>query len=410
MTTDTLRLFPPFSEIQAATQTIIVQINAHFDLDVLYRLLPVHEPVKTESDNHSIDQTDDQTDTTMEEAEQKSTDLSVPVGTLLGLSYNGESRGEMSARIFKNSLVMRMFMGQGRISNFKLSRLGKVQVTGVKTDQEYVMPTLYLLRHVQACQSKHPTVVRKIPSSIQRSGYHCWAVIVMHNTYINLPYSQDLNAVKEFILRHPEYGFTPTYEQGVTQALAIKAKSRFKPEEMKRVEHPYFVVTETELSGTAVPGYTMRKDSVVNLRAVEERGKVLDKAEHPPKSKPKPKSGAGKANAKSVPNQSRTRPHPTVLTSNHEKTENVGTLLTYETNRTFMSVPGIEASRMYDDFCAMMTAYYETSSATEKASVRKSCTAKPVVPVSRVIPAEVVDPLTQRMEMMRSRRLIQRSL
>jgi len=361
-------LFIPFEQVKPATQTVIIHINAHFNLDTLFQELNVQT---TELDPAVV----------------------VP-GTLIGLSYNGQTRGISTPLVFKNSLVVRMFMAPDEVANFKLSRLGKLQMTGVKTQEAYVLPTLYLLKHIQThpvlgivsatnsspvvqeVQSILPAVQRIpcLPQKLDYRGYQCWAVIVMFNTYITLPHHQNLKRLKEYILKHPEYGFVPTYEAGVTQALGIKSNSRFTNDELNEVEHPYFCISDHDLvQKTGVPQYQIVMDSATHLNAIELLGKASKtrgavhtrniKSQSLPSKEPKAHKSSKPRSKCVTSSESSTPPPPPVSTS--VRTD-VGTLLTYETNRTFMSAPGLEAERLYRDFCSMMVGYYSTSPENEK--------------------------------------------
>ena len=265
------------------------------------------------------------------------------------MSYNLASRGEMSG-VFKNSLVVFMYMAPGECSNFKISRLAKIQITGVKTSKQYIMPVLHLLKHVAAVfgapsvvdtnellapLTNLSTVVRipAQPAGADFQGWQCWAVTVMSNSYITLPHAADLRRLRDFAIQNTKYGFAATYEPGVNQSLAIKAKSRLTTQEQLDARHPYFTILDENLIQPNIT--TLTTSSLHDLQQIEQLAMTL----------------------------TGTKP---VSTSSNRPKEHRGTLLTYETQRTFMSAPGLEVERLYHDFCTMMTAYYATSSDEEK--------------------------------------------
>jgi hypothetical protein len=173
------------------------------------------------------------------------------------------------------------------------------------------------------------------PAGANYPGWQCWAVVAMFNSYLSLPYAVDLLALRNHVLQHPKYRFSANYERGISQSLAIKAKSRLTPEESLTVQHPYFTVLDSK-ANTPTPHYHLTTDSIAHLRVIEQLGMKLT---------------------------------GTRTTGNTKVKAHLGTLLTYETKRTFMSAPGLEVERLYREFCELMTEYYATSSPEEKAGL-----------------------------------------
>ena len=329
-------MFPAFNQIQVATQTVIVQVAGIFDLKALFEHMPVL-PIGTWTDDTGLPLT------------TGSPNEHLSPGSIVGLSLNSTSRGEATG-VFKNSLVVLMYTGPRELSNFKVSRLGKVQVTGVKTPEQFVLPVVHLLRHINGAFGLPPLVsgislaagaatppIQRLavdPAGPDFAGWQCWAVVAMFNAYVTLPHAANLQKLRDFIIHRPLYEFCVTYEPETHQSMAIKAKSRLTAEEQQVAHHPYFTVLDRDLENTAViiPQYQLTTDIITHLHAVEQLGMVLTGTRSPP---------------------STLKPH-------------LGTLLTYETKRTFISAPGLEVERLYHDFCSLMTEYYAQSSEDEK--------------------------------------------
>ena len=272
-------------------------------------------------------------------------------------SASGDHAGAAPAKksaSFKNSIIINMYMGAHNVANFKVSPHGKFQLTGCKSNEQFTLPVVHLLRAVHKLHTSSPDlgVVQQrrgcAPMGEGFAGYQVWAVIVMRNIYFDLPFHQDLERLSRFILQQSE-SFVPTYESGISPAMQVKYSPSLPMD--KRV--PFFSVRDEALEAAGTPEFSFSADSTDNLLVVQTK----DEADRLFKKKKI-------------------------------------SLIVYNTKKVFMSGRGEEMANVYVEFCALIERYYRESSREEKqgamqplAGSRKKSAKKARCATSAVSPA-----------------------
>lgn len=335
--------FPPFDSLGICTQTVIAKSNVQFDLELLFDSLPCLEkgrfvPLPAAKAGAPL---------------PHDPNTWIPPGTVISLNYQQNKRGnilntktksqteeektaENSRNSFKNSIIINMYMGEGRVSNFKVSQWGKFQLTGCKSTNHFLHPIICFLRLLHNMPNRNQVVVRTIhePELPNFQGYQVWFVVVMRNLYCLLPKQPELKSLYEFVLAHNDK-FVPTYDSKRSQSVRIKRRVSQAPD--PRV--PYIRLPDAMLSANrAFPleNFVLRDDLTTNLLAIQSKDES---------------------------------------TRLFKKMD--VTFIVYETSKVFVSGRGIEMPEVYSDFCRTMDKYYEKfghmlSESDEKSATKSS--------------------------------------
>lgn len=120
---------PPFSDVQVSTMTIIAHTNLIVNTDKLYKYLPVTDwtVVKKKRGRRKKIQPEDP-------------NIDIPAGSIISLTKKRCVRGvvlkpkkKKSKTFFRHSVSVVMILEEGKMLNVKVSRNGKLQMTGAKT-------------------------------------------------------------------------------------------------------------------------------------------------------------------------------------------------------------------------------------------------------------------------------------
>ena len=128
-------VFPDFDDIKVSTKTFIVNTNMTLDIDKVYNYLPITDYIvipKRRGRKKKIEQVDPNKD--------------IPNGSIITLEYQSQLRGvdlkkkkkkdtKKRGNYFRNSVTIVMVIDNKKI-NFKVSRNGKFQMTGCKSNDQ----------------------------------------------------------------------------------------------------------------------------------------------------------------------------------------------------------------------------------------------------------------------------------
>ena len=140
----TKAVMPAFESIPVSTKTVIAHTNATYDIGRLFDLIPVVEytpPIKRRGRRVQPPPRDDK-------------EL-LPSGAIVTLKYFQHCRGvdlkkrgkKSNGKYFRNALSVVMKVGD-KLINFKLSKNGKFQMTGVKTNSHAVDCVKFLWQYI----------------------------------------------------------------------------------------------------------------------------------------------------------------------------------------------------------------------------------------------------------------------
>ena len=134
---------PPFDEIPVSTKTVIARTNATYNIQNLFDKLPVQPYVVIPKKRGS-----------RKKAHIPTVDPNahLPDGSIVTLKFFEATRGtdlkkKKSTKYFRNALSVVMRVG-GKLVNFKLSKNGKFQMTGVKTNSHAVDCVKYIWKYI----------------------------------------------------------------------------------------------------------------------------------------------------------------------------------------------------------------------------------------------------------------------
>lgn len=133
---------PPFEDITVSTKTVIAHTNATYSIQRLFELLPIH-PYAPPPRRRGRQQARTGPDPKDE----------LPGGAIVTLKFFQHHRGidlkakKKNTKYFRNALSVVMKVGD-KLINFKLSKNGKFQMTGVKTNDHAVKCVKYLWKYI----------------------------------------------------------------------------------------------------------------------------------------------------------------------------------------------------------------------------------------------------------------------
>ena len=135
-------IMPKFENIQVSTKTVIAKTNATYDIQRLFENLPVvpYTVIKKKRGRKKNIFTPDPNE-------------HIQSGSLITLKYFEHMRGvdlkpkKKSGKYFRNALSIVMKVKK-KLVNFKLSKNGKFQMTGVKTNEHAILCVKHLWEHI----------------------------------------------------------------------------------------------------------------------------------------------------------------------------------------------------------------------------------------------------------------------
>ena len=132
-------IIPEFSKIKISTETIIAVSNLVFDLNNLYNYLPIVEYVVVKRKRGR-----------KKKVEIIDPNKDVPVGSIISVQNKTNVRGAVlkkkkeSKTYFLNSITIIVMLEHGKMINTKISKNGKFQITGCKSNDHFINCVRYV--------------------------------------------------------------------------------------------------------------------------------------------------------------------------------------------------------------------------------------------------------------------------
>ena len=209
-------IIPQFSKIKISTQTIIAVSNLVFDLNNLYNYLPVVEYVvvkRKRGRKKKIEVVDPNKD--------------IPVGSIISVQNKTNVRGALlkkkkeSKTYFLNSITIIVMVDDGKMINAKISKNGKFQITGCKSDEHFINCIRYIYKNIKDAESYigENICTLKNEETKPRMIFN----IVMKNIDFKVGFSIQRDDLDTFMSMNTN--FTSHYEASITTGVNIKIKS-----------------------------------------------------------------------------------------------------------------------------------------------------------------------------------------
>lgn len=211
---------PEFSKIKISTETIIAVSSLVFDLNNLYNYLPVVEYVVVKRKRGR-----------KKKVEVIDPNKDIPVGSIISVQNKTNVRGAVlkkkkeSKTYFLNSITVIVMLEDGKMINTKISKNGKFQITGCKSNEHFINCIRYIFSNIRKAESYtgDKICVLKPNETHPRMIFN----VVMKNIDFKVGFSIQREYLDTFMEVNTE--FTSHYEGSITTGVNIKLKS----------EHPY---------------------------------------------------------------------------------------------------------------------------------------------------------------------------
>lgn len=196
MTTKTSDKFKNFEDNKVSVKTIVLITNLTFDLQKLCDILPITDYIvipKRRGRKRKEDKTNLNKD--------------IPKGSIITVRYKGKIKGvelkrkmrteKANDKYFRNSITIVMVIDTEKIINFKVSRNGKFQITGCRTN-----------KHAEDCFSYFQEYIRPYRNSVYTLTDKLLEVLyipAMRNIDFNLNFLIDREKLSMYINMNTEY-------------------------------------------------------------------------------------------------------------------------------------------------------------------------------------------------------------
>lgn len=187
-------VMPDFDKIQVSTHTVIAKTNATYDTQRLFSSLPVtpYVVIPKKRGRKKVIQTVDP-------------NKDVPTGSIITLKFTDQLRGvnlkpnkkKSSGKYFRNALSIVMKV-KDKLLNFKLSKNGKIQMTGVKTKAHAIQCAKHLWEHI--ININDHTLYNLAQDTLKITFK-----VVMTNIDFSVGFLVDRNAIDEYFNINTEY-------------------------------------------------------------------------------------------------------------------------------------------------------------------------------------------------------------
>ena len=180
--------FPRFEDNQVSTMTFIVMTNLEFLIEKIFHILPVTEYVvvpKPRGRRKKEDKVDP--------------NLGIPDGSIITLKYLNNTRGvdlKGKKSFFRNSMTVVMVI-DGKHINFKVSRNGKFQMTGCKTDKHAKQVVEFMWNYISQYEGVYSF----------SEGERPWALFdqVMRNIDFSIKFKIIRDKLDAYVNTHTDY-------------------------------------------------------------------------------------------------------------------------------------------------------------------------------------------------------------
>lgn len=233
-------VIPEFSKIKISTETIIAVSNLVFDLNNLYNYLPIVEYVVVKRKRGR-----------KKKIEIVNPNKDVPVGSIISVQNKINVRGALlkkkkeSKTYFLNSITIIVMLENGKMINTKISKNGKFQITGCKSNEHFINCVRYVYDNIRKAEAYIGEKICTLKNNEikPRMIFN----IVMKNIDFKVGFSIQRDDLDTFM--NTDTDFTSHYEGSITTGVNIKLKS----------EHPYeanliqMVIEDNDVQITSVP-------------------------------------------------------------------------------------------------------------------------------------------------------------
>lgn len=186
-----------FEDNKVSVKTIVLITNLVFDLQKLFDVLPTTNYVVVPK-RRGRKRKDDRTNSNKD----------VPMGSIITVIYKGKVKGvelerkKMRAeknnnKYFRNSITIVMIIDVEKILNFKVSRNGKFQITGCRTNQHAEDCFMFFQKHIQ----QHRNTICTLDGKFLEVMY----IPAMRNIDFNLNFLIDREKLSMYINMNTEY-------------------------------------------------------------------------------------------------------------------------------------------------------------------------------------------------------------
>jgi len=209
-------IIPEFSKIKISTETIIAVSSLVFDLNNLYNYLPVVDYIVVKRKRGRKKKT-----------EVIDPNKDIPVGSIISVQNKTNVRGatlkkkKESKTYFLNSITVIVMLENGKMINAKISKYGKFQITGCKSNEHFINCIRYIYKNIKDAESY---IGEKI-CTLKNGETHPRMIfnIVMKNIDFKVGFSIQRDDYDTFMSVNTE--FTSHYEGSITTGVNVKIKS-----------------------------------------------------------------------------------------------------------------------------------------------------------------------------------------
>jgi hypothetical protein len=210
-----------------STQTVIVRTNLKFNLHNVFTYLPTtpythilkrrgRKPIGASNTNATADNPESW--------------IHLPVGSILGIKYKWESKGDFKfkQKFFLNCTTIVILVEPGKTVNAKINNNGKIQMTGCKTENHFIDAMKFIYKHCMDAATFSNESLFDIIEGEQTTPYAVFH-IVMKNMDFKLGFNIQRDKLYTFISENTSYN--AMYLNMLTPSVNIKIPYVSKQEE-----------------------------------------------------------------------------------------------------------------------------------------------------------------------------------
>jgi len=196
MTTSEDAKYKNFEDNKVSVKTIVLITNLVFDLQKLFDILPTTDYVVVPK-RRGRKRKDDRVNL----------NVNVPKGSIITVRYKGKVKGveierkmrteKNNDKYFRNSITVVMVVDTEKIINFKVSRNGKFQITGCRTNQHAEDCFMFFQKYIQ----KYKNTTHTLTGDLLEVLY----IPAMRNIDFNLNFLIDREKLSMYINMNTEY-------------------------------------------------------------------------------------------------------------------------------------------------------------------------------------------------------------
>jgi len=207
----------PFDAITVSTTTVIAVSNLQVDLDKFYHYVPIVEYTQIEKKRGRKKRS------ALEQPVK-----TLPVGSIILVQRRREHRGcllkkksKTNNTFFLHSVTVVLMLQDNKEINIKVSSNGKFQITGCKTEQQYIDTMMHLFYNMQ--RAEEMTGERCFRLSNSETTFQVVFNVVMKNMDFNIGFNICRDKLDRFINTQTE--FISIYEGSIRTCVNIKMEA-----------------------------------------------------------------------------------------------------------------------------------------------------------------------------------------